>query len=390
MARIQIGEVGSLQGTVHVVRADGSTETLQVGSPVYADDVVKTGDDSTVQITFLDKSDIRLGSDFTAILNKDIFDPAAAMAAAPIGVASSIEGDPTILRADGSGDVLSTGDYLYSGDLVAASPDGAVVIRMLDGSDMHIEPGTSARLDSGVSTADDADLDAVREAVLDGRDPTELLKEPGAGEEGGQDDSGISFVKLEATGRQVTPESGFETTPIGYGFTDPEDELLQTPQEPSTINLSSENDIGDAVVEGETLVFTVELDTPNNFQDVSAVWTVTLGTAETADFPPNTLFSGIVTIPSGETTATIEIPTLDDALFEGGVGTVEDLTLTLSDITNAIPGNVTAIGLIEDNDTTVVGFEPGADGTNVTVTEGDPGGPDATITFTLQLTNPSA
>ncbi|MDH3899567.1 MAG: retention module-containing protein, partial [Gammaproteobacteria bacterium] len=254
MARSQIGEVGSLEGTVHVVRADGSTDTLQVGSPVYADDVIRTGDDSAVQITFLDKSDIQLGPDFTAILSKDIFDPAAATAATPIGVASSIEGDPTVLRADGSGDDLSYGDYLYSGDLVAASPDGAVVIRMLDGSDMRIEPGTSAHLDSGLSPAEDTDLDAIRAAVLDGRDPTELLKDPAAGEEGGQEDSGNSFVNLEATGRQVTPESGFETTPIGYGFTDPEDELLQTPQEPSIINLSTDNDIGDAVVEGETLV----------------------------------------------------------------------------------------------------------------------------------------
>jgi hypothetical protein len=353
MARIQIGEVGSLQGTVYVVHADGSTDILQVGSPVYADDVIKTGDDSTVQITFLDESDIRLGPDFTAILNKDIFDPAAARTAAPIGVASSIEGDPTVLRADGSSDDLSYGDYLYSGDLVAASPGGAVVIRMLDGSDMRIEPGTSAHLESGLSPAEDTDLDAVRAAILDGRDPTELLKEPGAGAEGAQEDSGISFVKLEASNRQVTPESGFETTAIGYGFTDPQEELLQNPQEsgePPVINLSTDNDIGDAVIEGETLVFTVELNAPNNSEDVSAVWTVTLGTAETADFPPNTLFSGTVTIPAGKTTATIEIPTSDDTLFEGGIGTVEDLTLTLSDITNAIPGNVTAIGLGQRRD----------------------------------------
>ncbi|MDH3901338.1 MAG: retention module-containing protein, partial [Gammaproteobacteria bacterium] len=388
MASIQIGEVGSLQGTVRVERADGSTDTLQLGSPVYADDVIRTGGDSAVQITFLDKSDFQLGPDFTAILNKDIFDPAAATVATPIGVASSIEGDPTVLRANGTGNDLSHGDYLYSGDLVATSPDGAVVIRMLDGSDMHIEPGTTARFDSGLSPSEDTDLDAIRAAVLDGRDPTELLEDPAAGEEAGQEDSGNSFVKLEATGRQLTPESGFETTPIGYGFTDLHEELLQNPQEPEEppiINLLPGDGIGDAVVEGETLVFTVELDGPNNSKDVSAVWTVTLGTAETADFPPNTLFSGIVTIPSGETTATIEIPTFDDTLFEGGAGTMEDLTLTLTDISHAIPGNVTAIGLIEDNDATVVDFKPGAEGTDVTVTEGDPGGPDATITFTLEL-----
>ncbi len=411
MARLQIGVVDGLHGQASVTHSDGSTETLHSGSLLYADDVITTGPNGLVEITFIDGSGYQIGSDFTTILNNDIFDPAghtlvsedgdATVAVTHIGIVTTVDGDVKVVRSDGKTYDLSPGDFLYHDDVIITSDDGSALITMLDGSDLNIGPGFTAHLGddlfpsqySDFLSAGITDAETIHAAILEGKDPTELTEAPAAGVAGVMEDEGTTVVRLEATGRVVTPESGFVTTPVGYGFSELDEESLQpqqASQQPPVISIDTSNTVGDSVTEGETLVFSVVLDKPNPTVDVSATWTLSFGAAGVQDLSQLAALTGTVTIPAGETSATIAIPTLDDSIFEGGPGTFEDLVETLSDITNAQPDNITAIGLIEDNDATLVGFTPGAGGSEVTVTEGDPGGPDATIVFTLQLTNPSA
>ncbi|MDH3526921.1 MAG: hypothetical protein OEM43_05405, partial [Gammaproteobacteria bacterium] len=75
MANIQIGVVLSLQGQASVTHADGAAEKLQEGSQVFLNDVVTTGKNAAVLISFLDGSVFEIGAAFTAILNTDVFDP---------------------------------------------------------------------------------------------------------------------------------------------------------------------------------------------------------------------------------------------------------------------------------------------------------------------------
>ena len=69
MARTQAGIVDSLHGTVRVIHADGSTQILQAGDPVYADDRIITGTGAGAHIDLLDGSTLTLGPDFSARLD---------------------------------------------------------------------------------------------------------------------------------------------------------------------------------------------------------------------------------------------------------------------------------------------------------------------------------
>jgi uncharacterized protein YegL len=127
-----------------------------------------------------------------------------------------------------------------------------------------------------------------------------------------------------------------------------------------------------SVTEGGNLTFTVNQSLLSVY-DSSASWSVIIpasgarGTASYADFNPaqfaasgvsvsgpdssgNYTLSGTVSIPAGSGSASIIIPTLNDAIFEGN----ETLSLILSNPQGAqLPGGVSSVaysGLIVDND----------------------------------------
>ena len=70
-----IGQVEDLSGSATVQRADGTTETLQVGTKVFQDDVVQTADGSKVSLTFVDGTIFTLASASRMILDELIYDP---------------------------------------------------------------------------------------------------------------------------------------------------------------------------------------------------------------------------------------------------------------------------------------------------------------------------
>ncbi|SEG56539.1 VWA domain-containing protein, partial [Halopseudomonas aestusnigri] len=91
-------------------------------------------------------------------------------------------------------------------------------------------------------------------------------------------------------------------------------------------------------------------------------------------------------IPAGSTTGSITIPTFDDSLFEGGAGSFEDLTMTLTSASGADLGSTTSVtGLIEDNDSF-----PGGTTDQYGVTEGSTLDTDADGTINGVLFNDPA
>ncbi len=338
MTKIAIGEISSVEGKATVIHADGSSERLVQGASIFADDTVTTAGNGSVRIAFMDGKNLDLGAGTTTVLDASLYDPS---------------GEGFVQQDAG----LFSGEYVTSGDS-GKNPD-------------FDEPDNAS---SGLG-----DAAAFREAVLAGKDPTEIAEAPAAGE-GTEDNDGSSIVVLEATRERVTPDSGHDTHGFELSFTTPDEESLQPPEEPVRISFIPETINGDIATEGQTLLFRVDLSRPNMTDDVSAIWTLTFGSASLPDLPPNAVLSGTVTIPAGSTSATIEIPTFDDFLFEGGIDSFEGLTLTLSDITNAEPGQVVATGLIEDNELFTVSI---GDGTPSPVLEGT----DGTITFEVTLSN---
>ncbi|SDG41662.1 FecR domain-containing protein [Roseospirillum parvum] len=83
-----IGTVNSLGGTVTVVHADGTRETLNAGDPVFQGDLLETGPDGAVGIVFIDDSAFSLGSSGRMVLDEMVFDPASGQGSASIDMIS--------------------------------------------------------------------------------------------------------------------------------------------------------------------------------------------------------------------------------------------------------------------------------------------------------------
>ena len=94
---------------------------------------------------------------------------------------------------------------------------------------------------------------------------------------------------------------------------------------------------------GAVLAFTVSLSRSSG-SNVSVDYATSDGTATAgADY---TATSGTLTISAGSTSASIDVPVLDDSHDDGG----ETLTLTLSNASNGTLGDPTATGTIENSD----------------------------------------
>jgi|SRR5579862_8071216 len=69
----QIGQVTTASGTVGVVRA-GKSLPLKLGDPIYQKDIVETGKDSSIGMTFVDNSVVTTGPDSRLLLDQYHFD----------------------------------------------------------------------------------------------------------------------------------------------------------------------------------------------------------------------------------------------------------------------------------------------------------------------------
>ncbi|MBV0911771.1 Ig-like domain-containing protein [Anianabacter salinae] len=70
-----IGQVETINGDGSVQRADGTVENLSLGTLVYENDVVQTGNGATVAITFVDGTIFSLASGSRMLLDELIYDP---------------------------------------------------------------------------------------------------------------------------------------------------------------------------------------------------------------------------------------------------------------------------------------------------------------------------
>lgn len=70
-----IGQIETSEGSITAVHADGTSETLQVGSPVFQGDVIRTADGSSVGITFKDDSTFSLDENGEMTLDEMVYDP---------------------------------------------------------------------------------------------------------------------------------------------------------------------------------------------------------------------------------------------------------------------------------------------------------------------------
>ncbi|MEM7425832.1 MAG: tandem-95 repeat protein, partial [Pseudomonadota bacterium] len=70
-----IGQVETLEGTAFATRTDGTKVELKVGDPVFQGDVVETGPDSKLGVTFIDETVFSLSEDARMVLDELVYDP---------------------------------------------------------------------------------------------------------------------------------------------------------------------------------------------------------------------------------------------------------------------------------------------------------------------------
>ncbi len=70
-----IGQVETLEGTATAQRTDGTRVTLKIGDPVFQGDVVQSGPDSKLGITFIDKTVFTLSDQGRMVLDEMVYSP---------------------------------------------------------------------------------------------------------------------------------------------------------------------------------------------------------------------------------------------------------------------------------------------------------------------------
>ena len=298
---------------------------------------------------------------------------------------TQVVGQVFAVAPSGEKRLLVEGDRLMAGEQVFTGEQGSVSLELSDGREVDLGRDSSFRVadDEAAAATDqpqDLDIDAIQAAIAAGVDPTQLLEAtaagPAAGAAGaGGQGGGHSFVLLDRLDLRVTPDVGLDTGPIASAPLEiPNEEDLFLPEDGGPVISITPVEPGGNVdgaqaLEGGSLDFLVSLSAPSTVP-VTFTWSVTLGSADGDDLPGGTLLTGTVTIPAGETSYLLSIPTFDDALFEGGPGSFEDLVVSITDVVAAVPGDVSAVGLIEDNDAIPVVNLDDADGIGAQIVEG--------------------
>tara|TARA_Y100001949_G_scaffold83104_1_gene70232 strand:- start:31893 stop:36263 length:4371 start_codon:yes stop_codon:yes gene_type:complete len=298
---------------------------------------------------------------------------------------TQVVGQVFAVAPSGEKRLLVEGDRLMAGEQVFTGEQGSVSLELSDGREVDLGRDSSFRVadDEAAAATDqpqDLDIDAIQAAIAAGVDPTQLLEAtaagPAAGAAGaGGQGGGHSFVLLDRLDLRVTPDVGLDTGPIASAPLEiPNEEDLFLPEDGGPVISITPVEPGGNVdgaqaLEGGSLDFLVSLSAPSTVP-VTFTWSVTLGSADGDDLPGGTLLTGTVTIPAGETSYLLSIPTFDDDIFEGGPGSFEDLVVSITDVVAAVPGDVSAVGLIEDNDAIPVVNLDDADGIGAQTVEG--------------------
>ncbi|MEP2627583.1 MAG: FecR domain-containing protein, partial [Rhizobiaceae bacterium] len=114
---VEIGKVVKLDGSATSTSVSGVTNSLEVGAPVFQGDVIETGADSKLGISFLDETVFSMSADARMILDELIYDPA------------DIENSSMAFNLVQGAFVFVTGEIAPSGNMNIETPVATMGIR---------------------------------------------------------------------------------------------------------------------------------------------------------------------------------------------------------------------------------------------------------------------
>jgi len=146
-----------------------------------------------------------------------------------VGTAQVVYGHVEAVAPDGLTRVLQPGSPVFAGEEVVTGPDGMVSLLFENGDQAQLDLGRLSHVVLADSQGEDlagaqAEVAQLQEALAAGGDDPTLVFDPAAaGDPGaaGQGGGGHPYVTFQATGLEVLPDSGAETTGIEQGFLQP-------------------------------------------------------------------------------------------------------------------------------------------------------------------------
>jgi len=122
-----------------------------------------------------------------------------------IGTVTNIQGMAIVVDASGNRHMLKVGEVLHAGDKVITASGAAVSVKLANGETVNFAEAQTVKITDNLAQVDVSDVsenavnqtvfDAVLTALNEGRDITEVLDSPAAGEAGS--DGNASFVNLD-------------------------------------------------------------------------------------------------------------------------------------------------------------------------------------------------
>lgn len=121
-----IGIVETLSGSATATRADGSVVQLKIGSNVFQGDVVQTGGNSKLSVTFADKTVFSMSADARMVLNEFVYNPDSSSNSMLVNL---VQGTFVFV----AGKVAPSGDMNVTTPVATMGIRGTTVITTIDG-----------------------------------------------------------------------------------------------------------------------------------------------------------------------------------------------------------------------------------------------------------------
>jgi hypothetical protein len=188
--------------------------------------------------------------------------------ATDIGIIKTLIGTATATAPDGLQRTLKVGDRVSQDELISTGVLGAIEIEFTDGSIMTLGRNSQVMLNDetfnfaepqqaeSLQTSENADVESIQQAILDGDDPTQTTQATAAGAGVESSNEGIDFVQVNYEKPEMIPEAGFDTTGISFAF---EEEFIDEGAIDDSNSLLA-NQLDDAPLAGTTILLLDEDD----------------------------------------------------------------------------------------------------------------------------------
>lgn len=145
-----VGAVQEVSGEATVIRADGSSESISIGTPIFQGDVVETSAEGAVNIVFIDETSFAVSEDARLAIDEYVFDPATSAGTQNFSVLKGVfvftsgligREDPDDVEID-----TPIGSIGIRGTIIAGNVDdgeitvveGAIVLRDFNGNEVTL------------------------------------------------------------------------------------------------------------------------------------------------------------------------------------------------------------------------------------------------------------